>query len=296
MVETSGPGYLPINFTAAITKLMTDRTILITGCSSGIGLASARMMKARGWRVLATARQPDDLKRLTEEYGLEALYLELADSDAIAACAEEALSRTGGRLYALFNNAAYSQPGAIEDVPAHALRHQLEVNVVGTHDLTRRIIPAMRANGRGRIVQCSSVLGLISAPWRGAYCASKFALEALTDALRLELQGSGIHVSLIEPGPIRTRFVENARAAAIANLDLENSVHREQYRQMLESLERGGRQTFKLEPEAVARKLVHAVESPRPKARYQVTVPTYAVSVLKRILPTRLLDRVATRA
>jgi NAD(P)-dependent dehydrogenase (short-subunit alcohol dehydrogenase family) len=296
VVETSGPGYLPINFTAAITKLMTDRTILITGCSSGIGLASARMMKARGWRVLATARQPDDLKRLTEEYGLEPLYLELADPDAIAACAEEALSRTGGRLYALFNNAAYSQPGAIEDVPAHALRHQLEVNVVGTHDLTRRIIPAMRANGRGRIVQCSSVLGLISAPWRGAYCASKFALEALTDALRLELQGSGIHVSLIEPGPIRTRFVENARAAAIANLDLENSVHREQYRQMLESLERGGRQTFKLEPEAVARKLVHAVESPRPKARYQVTVPTYAVSVLKRILPTRLLDRVATRA
>jgi len=287
---------LPINFTAAITKLMTDRTILITGCSSGIGLASARMMKARGWRVLATARQPDDLKRLTEEYGLEPLYLELADPDAIAACAEEALSRTGGRLYALFNNAAYSQPGAIEDVPAHALRHQLEVNVVGTHDLTRRIIPAMRANGRGRIVQCSSVLGLISAPWRGAYCASKFALEALTDALRLELQGGGIHVSLIEPGPIRTRFVENARAAAIANLDLEYSVHRERYRQMLESLERGGRQTFKLEPEAVARKLVHAVESPRPKARYQVTVPTYAVSVLKRILPTRLLDRVATRA
>lgn len=287
---------MPSNFTAAITKLMTDRSILITGCSSGIGLASARMMKARGWRVLATARKPDDLKRLTEEDGLEALYLELADPNAIAACAEEALSRTGGRLYALFNNAAYSQPGAIEDVPAHALRQQLEVNVVGTHDLTRRIIPAMRANGRGRIVQCSSVLGLISAPWRGAYCAFKFALEALTDALRLELQGSGIHVSLIEPGPIRTRFVENARAAAIANLDLENSVHREQYRQMLESLERGGRQTFKLEPEAVARKLVHAVESPRPKARYQVTVPTYAVSVLKRILPTRLLDRVATRA
>jgi NAD(P)-dependent dehydrogenase (short-subunit alcohol dehydrogenase family) len=275
---------------------MTDRTILITGCSSGIGLASALLLKARGWRVLATARKPDDLKRLTEEHGLEALYLELANPDAIAACAEEALSRTGGRLYALFNNAAYSQPGAIEDLPAHALRHQLEVNVVGTHDLTRRIIPAMRANGRGRIVQCSSVLGLISAPWRGAYCASKFALEALTDALRLELQGSGIYVSLIEPGPIRTRFVENARAAAIANLDIENSVHRERYRQMLDSLERGGRQAFKLEPEAVARKLVHAVESPRPKARYRVTVPTYAVSVLKRMLPTRLLDRVAARA
>jgi len=275
---------------------MTDRTILITGCSSGIGLASALLLKARGWRVLTTARKSDDLKRLTEEHGLEALYLKLADPHAIAACAEEALSRTGGRLYALFNNAAYSQPGAIEDLPAHALRHQLEVNVVGTHDLTRRIIPAMRANGRGRIVQCSSVLGLISAPWRGAYCASKFALEALTDALRIELQSSGIYVSLIEPGPIRTRFVENARAAAIANLDIENSVHRERYRQMLDSLERGGRQAFKLEPEAVARKLVHAVESPRPKARYRVTVPTYAASVLKRMLPTRLLDRVAARA
>src|SRR5690606_24281722 len=182
---------------------MTDRTILITGCSSGIGLASARMLKARGWRVLATARKPEDLKRLNEEHGLEALYLELADPKSIAGCAEEALSRTRGRLYALFNNAAYSQPGAVEDIPADALRHQLEVNVVGTHDLTRRIIPAMRASGAGRIVQCSSVLGLVSAPWRGAYCASKYALEALTDALRLELQGSGIHVSLIEPGPRR---------------------------------------------------------------------------------------------
>jgi short-subunit dehydrogenase len=154
----------------------------------------------------------------------------------------------------------------------------------------------MRGNGQGRIVNCSSVLGLVSAPWRGAYCASKFALEALTDALRLELQGSGIHVSLIEPGPIRTRFVENARAAAIANVDIEHSVHRERYHRMLAALERGGRQTFKLEPEAVAAKLVHALESPRPKPRYYVTVPTYAGAFLKRILPTRLLDRVATRA
>lgn len=275
---------------------MTDRTILITGCSSGIGLASALMLKARGWRVLATARKPEDLKRLTEEHGLEAIYLELADPKAIAACAEEALTRSSGQLYAVFNNAAYSQPGAIEDVTADALRRQFEVNVIGTHDLTRRLIPAMRAKGKGRIVQCSSVLGLVSAPWRGAYCASKFAIEALTDALRLELNGSGIHVSLIEPGPIRTRFVENARAAALANIDIENSVHRDRYRSMLAALERGGRQTFKLEPEAVARKLVHAVESPRPKARYYVTVPTYAAGLLKRILPTRLLDRAAAAA
>ena len=275
---------------------MADRTILIIGCSSGIGLASGVPLKARGWRVLATARKPEDLKRLEEELGLEALYLELADPSAIAACAEDALSRTGGRLYAVFNNAAYSQPGAVEDITAEALRRQLEVNVIGTHDLTRRLIPAMRANGEGRIVNCSSVLGLVSAPWRGAYCASKFALEALTDALRLELQGSGINVSLIEPGPIRTQFVANARAAAIASVDIEGSVHRERYHRMLAALDRGGRQTFKLEPEAVARKLVHAVESPRPKARYYVTVPTCAASFLKRILPSKLLDRVAARA
>ena len=254
------------------------------------------MLKARGWRVLATARKPHDLDRLKNELGLEVLYLELADPDAIAACAAGALSRTGGRLYALFNNAAYSQPGAVEDLSPGALRRQLEVNVTGTHDLTRRLIPSMRANGVGRIVNCSSVLGLVSAPWRGAYCASKFALEGLTDALRLELQGSGIRVSLIEPGPIRTRFVENARAAALANVDIEKSVHRERYQRMLAALERGGRQTFKLEPEAVARKVVHAVESPRPKARYYVTIPTYAGAVLRRILPTRLLDRIAMHA
>ena len=151
---------------------MTDRTILITGCSSGIGLASALLLKARGWRVLATARKPGDLKRLTEEHGLEALYLELADPKSIAACAEEARSRTHGQLYAVFNNAGYGQHGAVEDITPDVLRRQLEVNI-GAHDLTRRLIPAMRANGRGRIVQTSSVLGLVAAPFRGAYCASK---------------------------------------------------------------------------------------------------------------------------
>ncbi len=275
---------------------MADRTILITGCSSGIGLASARMLKARGWRVLATARKPDDLKRLADAHGLDALYLELADPASIAACAEEALRRTRGDLLALFNNAAYGQQGAVEDLTADVLRRQMEVNLIGTHDLTRRLIPAMRANGRGRIVQTSSVLGLVAAPFRGAYCASKFALEGLTDALRLELTGTGIHVSLIEPGPIRTQFTAAARASLVANVDIESSVHRDRYHGMLETLARGGRQTFKLEPEAVARKLVHAVESRRPKARYFVTPPTYAAAFLRRVLPTRLLDRFAAGA
>jgi NAD(P)-dependent dehydrogenase (short-subunit alcohol dehydrogenase family) len=273
---------------------MTERTILITGCSSGIGLASAYILKARGWRVLATARRDEDLARLAGE-GFDTLRLELADPASVVATANAALSLTGGRLDALFNNAAYGQPGAVEDVTADVLRRQFEVNVFATHELTRLVLPAMRARGHGRIVNCSSVLGLVAAPWRGAYSASKFALEGLTDALRLELAGSGIHIALIEPGPIRTRFVETAMAAARANIDIAGSVHRETYARIIAQMEKGGRQAFKLEPEAVAAKLVHAVESRRPKTRYYVTTPTYVAAYLKRVLPDRLMDRIAAK-
>jgi NAD(P)-dependent dehydrogenase (short-subunit alcohol dehydrogenase family) len=274
---------------------VSQRSILITGASSGIGLASARVMKARGWRVLATARAPEDLQRLERDERVEALSLELSDPNSIASCAKEALVRTDGKLYALFSNGAFGQVGAVEDLSADVLRHQLEVNVVGTHDLTRQVIPAMRANGEGRIVQCSSVLGLVSGIYRGAYCASKFALEALADALRLELRDTGIRVSLIEPGPIRTRFVETALANVKDTISIEQSPHRESYIARLAAMEAGGSSTFKLEPEAVAEKLVHAVESVRPKARYYVTTPTYVAAVLRRVLPAPLLDRVLLR-
>jgi len=270
---------------------VTERSILITGCSSGIGLASARTMKARGWRVLATARKPEDRERLEKEEGVETLPLELSDPASVAVCAEEALKRTDGKLAALFNNAAFGQVGAVEDLTSDLLRHQLETNVVGVHELTRRILPAMRANGRGRIVQCSSVLGLVTGPYRGAYSASKFALEALSDALRLELRGTSIRVSLIEPGPIHSRFLERALQNFKATIDMDASPHRETYRARLAVMEAGGKTTFKLPPEAVAAKLVHAVESPRPKARYYVTTPTYLAAALKRVLPTPLLDR-----
>ncbi len=273
---------------------MTQRTILITGCSSGIGLASARLMHARGWHVLATARRDEDLARLAAE-GLTPVRLELADADSVARCAAAALEAGGGRVDALFNNAAYGQPGAVEDIRADVLRHQFEVNVVGTHELTRLLLPAMRRAGSGRIVNCSSVLGLVAAPWRGAYCASKFALEGLSDALRLELAGSGVHVALIEPGPIRTRFIETAMAAARAHVDITGSVHAETYRRLIAGMERGGKQFFKLEPEAVAAKLIHAVESRRPKTRYYVTTPTYVAAYLKRLLPDRLMDLLAAR-
>jgi NAD(P)-dependent dehydrogenase (short-subunit alcohol dehydrogenase family) len=273
----------------------TQRAILITGCSSGIGLACARMMKGRGWRVLATARKPEDLAMLEQEVGVEALSLELADPSSIASCAAEALRRTEGRLFALFNNAAYGQLGAVEDLATDLLRRQLEVNVLGTHALSRPIIAALRKRGEGRIVTCSSVLGLAALPHRGAYCASKFALEALSDCLRLELRGSGLHVSIIEPGPIRTRFVEHALANFKRSIDIDGSPHRDTYRARLAALEAGGASTFKLEPDAVARKLVHAVESRRPKARYYVTLPTYLADAAKRFLPISVTDWLAAR-
>lgn len=270
---------------------MQKGTILITGCSSGIGFASAKVLKSRGWRVLATARSEDDLARLKCDLGVSAIPLELSETLSIAACAERALELADGRIDVLFNNAAYGQLGAVEDLPASVLRQQFEVNVIGGHDLTCRLLPQMRALRAGRIVQCSSVLGLVSAPYRGAYCASKFALEALTDSLRLELRDSGISVSLIEPGPIRTRFLGSALDRFKDTIDWQGSVHRQAYEARLRQLEAGGRQSFKLEPEAVVEKLVHAIESRRPKLRYYVTTPTFAADVMRRVLPTRLLDR-----
>lgn len=274
---------------------MTQKTILITGCSSGIGLASVHIMRGRGWRVLATARTQHDFEMLSADVGVEVLHLDLADAGSIARCAEEALRLTDRRIDALFNNGAYGQVGAVEDLTPELLRRQIEVNVIGTHDLTRRLIPAMRARGQGRIVQCSSVLGFVAAPYRGAYCASKFALEALSDAMRHELSGTGIHVAIIEPGPIRTRFVESALRNFRATIDIEGSVHRKTYLARLAAMEKGGKSTFKLEPEAVAFKLIHAVESPRPKRRYKVTVPTYLAAAGKRLLPAPLADWLVQR-
>ncbi len=273
----------------------TDRSILITGCSSGIGLLAARTLKTRGWRVLATARKPADLDRLRTTEGLEALPLELSDSASIAACAAAALKLTDGRLYAVYNNAAYGLVGAMEDISAAHLREHFEINVIAAHDLTRQIVPAMRAAGRGRIVMCSSVLGFISGPYRGAYCASKYALEALSDAMRMELAASGIQVSLLEPGPIETQFLPTTLSKFRATIDVDRSAHKAAYERRLKQMEAGGNGRFKLGPDAVVAKLVHALEHPRPKARYRIGFATQASNVLKRILPDRILDIVAQR-
>ncbi len=271
------------------------RSILITGCSTGIGYHCAHAMKTRGWRVFATARKADDIRRLTGE-GLDTVFLEYADEDSIEATVAHVLEATGGRIDALFNNGAYAQPGAIEDLTMAAMREQFDANFFGWHSLTRRIIPAMRAAGHGRIIQNSSILGLIAMRMRGAYVASKFALEGYTDTLRIELQPAGIHVCTIEPGPIVSKIGENAIKAIHRHLDLENSVHKEHYKRRLAALEKGGNTFGQLGPEAVLKALVHACESRRPKPRYFVTLPTHAVGLMRRLLPGRMLHSILMRA
>lgn len=271
------------------------KTILITGCSTGIGWHCAIGMKRRGWRVLATARTGEDLKRLEAE-GLEAITLDYADRASVEACAAEVARRTGGKLDALFNNGAYGQPGAVEDLTREVLEAQFAANFFGWHQLTRACLPMMRANGSGRIVQCSSVLGLVALKWRGAYNASKFAIEALSDTMRLELRGSGIFVSLIEPGPITSKFVETSLKNFEKNIDESKSHYKAAYERQRARLGRGGSGRYKLGPEAVLEKLVHAVEAERPHARYFVTKPTTYMAIARRILPQRLLDQLLDKA
>lgn len=267
------------------------RTIIVTGCSSGIGAFCARALAADGWRVFATVRKPDDLGSL-EADGIEALLMDYADEDSIAALVDEVARRTGGRIDALFNNGAYGQPGAIEDLSTDVLRRQFEANFFGWHALTRRVIPLMRVRGEGRIVQCSSILGLLPYRYRGAYTASKYALEGLSVTLRMELEGSGIHVSLIEPGPIESRFTANALKMIEENVDIEGSAHATEYKRQLARL--GGKgpiNRYKLGPDAVYKVLKHALTANRPRPHYPVTVPARRGLLLKRLLPADLFYR-----
>ncbi|MDO6562975.1 SDR family oxidoreductase [Amphritea sp. 1_MG-2023] len=273
------------------------KTILITGCSSGIGYHVAVGLQQRGYRVIATARQPADVEKLKQQ-GLESIPLDLASSASIHQAMDWLERQTEGKLFALFNNGAYGQPGAIEDLSRDVLRQQLETNLLGWHELTCRVLPLMRRQGVGRIIQNSSVLGLITMRFRGAYNTSKFALEGYTDTLRQELAGSGISVSLIEPGPIKSKFRENGLKAFKANIDVASSPFSDTYKKVLQRLSSAdsGDDLFTLGPDAVLDKVIHALESKRPKARYYVTLPTYLFGFLRRILSTRLLDWLLLKA
>ncbi len=272
-------------------------TILMTGCSSGIGHDAATCLGSRGWRVFATCRKEEDCERLRQA-GLESMRLDYEDESSIADAVEQVFDLTGGTLDALYNNGAYAVPTAVEDAPRGALRAIFEANLFGYHDLTRRVIPAMRRQGHGRIVNCSSILGFVTLPYRGPYNSTKYALEGLSDTLRIELRGTGIHVCLIEPGPITTRIRENSQQHFEKWIDWENSVHAEFYRNLLIPhlyANTKKKDKFELPPRAVTNKLIHALESRNPRPRYYVTTPTYIMGVAKRLLSTRALDRLIAR-
>ncbi len=270
---------------------MTQKSILITGCSSGIGYDAAKTLHARGWQVFATCRNPDDCARLQDE-GLESFVLDYTDQASIEVAVAECLKRTGGTLDALFNNGAYGVPGAVEDLPTDALRAIFETNLFGYHELNRQVLPVMRAQGHGRILNCSSVLGFVALKWRGAYNATKFAMEGLTDTLRIELRDTPIEVILIEPGPVTSKIRANSIPHFEKWIDWEASPLRKKYEETLikRLYEDRGPDAFELPASAVSAKLIHALESSRPKPRYFVTTPTYVMGALRRLLPTRALD------
>jgi len=270
-------------------------SILITGCSSGIGYTCAHGLLKRGYTVFATCRKEEDVKRLKAE-GLNAFKLDLCDSSSLHVALAWMLSQTDGHIDVLFNNAAYGQPGAVEDLKRDVFREQFETNVFGTQELTNLVLPYMRKQGSGRIIYNSSILGLVAMSYRGAYNASKFAIEGLADTLRLELHGSGIDVVLIEPGPIRSNFRKNALAKFVANIDQERSAHKAIYDKTLERLQKSGDSAFTLGAEAVLEVLIHAIEAQKPKIRYPVTFPTKLFVWLKRLFPTCWIDTIARKA
>lgn len=274
------------------------KTVLITGCSSGIGKHCALRLQELGYRVFASARRQQDVEVL-QGLGLESLQLDLDDSESIRQALDKVLAQTGGTLDVLFNNGAYGQPGAVEDLSRELLRAQLETNVLGWLELTNLVLPVMRRQGRGRIVMNSSVLGLVALKYRGAYNCSKFALEGLTDTLRLELAGTPIRVSLIEPGPIESDFRKNAYRAFKQHIDVQHSAHRATYEAVEKRLSNqtpGKEPAFTLTPEAVLKPLLHAIESRRPRARYYVTFPTHFMGLVRRLLPASWLDRLLLRS
>ena len=271
------------------------KTILITGCSTGIGYTCAHGLQKLGYSVFATCRKEEDVKRLQAE-GLNAFRLDLCDTPSMHEALSWMLSQTNGRIDVLFNNGAYGQPGAVEDLRREVLREQFETNVFGTQELTNLVLAQMRKQGYGRIIYNSSILGFVAMSYRGAYNASKFAIEGLADTLRLELHKSGIEVVLIEPGPIRSDFRKNALEKFLANIHQESSFHKEIYAKTLKRLQKTGDAPFTLGAEAVLDALVEAIEAKKPKARYAVTFPTKLFAWLKRFFSTKLMDYVARKS
>ena len=278
-----------------MTMTSNKCSVLITGCSSGIGLATAQVLKTRGWNVIASARKIGDVQRL-KQMGLQAVRLNIADPVSIEDALNETLTLTGGRLDALVNNAGIAIPGAVEDLSSEILQRQFDTNFFGTLELTNAVLRLMRRQDHGRIIMVSSILGRVAARWRGAYNASKFAIEGITDTLRLELRDTHIKVSLICPGPVKSRFRDNSLANFDEYVDSASSPHRESYARLkAQTGDQKDNTPFTVPPETVAKKIAHALESGHPKARYYVTVPAYALAFLRCMLPTRWMDAILAK-
>jgi len=263
--------------------------IVITGCSSGIGLATAHYLKAKGVRVYPTARQLEDVRMLQDAGFEDALQLDVTDAVQIAQVIENVWQKEGS-IDVWFNNAGYGQPGALEDIDTQVLREQFETNVFGLHECTRQIIPIMRKQGYGKIIQHSSVLGLISLFGRGAYNASKYAIEGLTDTLRLELADTNIYPVLLNTGPVTSDFRKNAMRKLRENVDMEHSVFREKYEKTLKA--KKSEVPFNEAADAVARIVYGIILAKKPKPRYYITKATYLLGYIKRVTSTSLLDRI----
>lgn len=271
-------------------KVAQQKTVFITGCSSGIGLATARLLHQRNFTVVASVRNPKHVTHLTD-LGIECIQLDLSDESSVQS-AVDYLHDNHPDLYAVVNNGAYGQPGALEDLSRAALRAQFETNLFGTHDLTQKLLPLLRQQSTARIIQVSSVLGFVALPLRGAYNASKFALEGLSDTLRLELRRSNIEVILIEPGAIDTHFRRNALRQFERNINPEGSHYLAQYEAAKARLQRTEAGRFSLPAESVAKDIHHALTAKRPKLRYRQTLPTIIIAKLKRVLSTRMMDKI----
>lgn len=275
---------------------MSKKTILITGCSSGIGYDCAHALRDAGWQVFAACRTKEDCARLQQE-GFDSPLIDYSAPDTISTGLQAVLDSTGGNLDALFNNGAYAIPGALEDIPDAAMRAIFDANFFGWHDLIQKVLPVLRAQGHGRIIQNSSVLGFAAMPWRGAYNATKFAIEGYSDTLRMELAPSNIQVVLIEPGPIATQFRENSvrqfeRWVAWRQSALAPLYEAELIKRLYASTEPDA---YALPASAVSAKVLRALSARHPKPRYYVTTPTHVIGVLRRVLSTRALDKILSR-
>jgi len=272
--------------------LSNNSTILITGCSSGIGYQTALYLREKGYTVFATARKEEDVSRL-QKLGLTSFLLDVTKHQTITDTLNKVLEITGGKLDIVFNNAGFGQPGALEDVSTNVLKEQFETNVFGLHEVTIQVLKIMKKQGYGTIIQHSSVLGIISLKLRGAYNASKYAIEGLTDTLRLELRNTNINITVLNTGPVTSDFRKNAIQKTLDNIDIDNSRFKEDYYKSMSADK--STVPFNLEAIEVAKIVEKITKTKKVNPRYYITKATYILGFAKRILSSSKLDSILNK-